>query len=64
VLGLFKVVDAFFADSSSVKMRMEGVQVSSNWPDLTAQMNPLRNAVARPRLARMRMRMTDILAGV
>jgi hypothetical protein len=46
--------------ASSDKIRMEGVHVSSNCPERTAQMNPARNVVARPRLARMRIRMTDM----
>jgi hypothetical protein len=39
---------------------MEGVAVSSNWPDRTAQMKQARKTRARVRLTRMRMRMTDI----
>jgi hypothetical protein len=50
--------------SSSVKIRMEGVTVSSNWPELTAQIKPARKADAIPRLARMRIRITDINPGM
>ena len=49
-----------FALSSSVKIRMPGVQVSSYCPDLTAQTKAAKNDRAMVRLARMRIRMTDI----
>ena len=56
--GLIKF---FFLESSSESMRMEGVQVSSNWPDLTAQTNALRNASARNKLMKINKKMTSII---
>jgi hypothetical protein len=41
-------------------MRIAGVQVSSNWPALTAQIKPARKANATARLASIKMRMTDM----
>jgi hypothetical protein len=41
-----------------VRIRIDGVKVSSNWPDLTHQMNPNKKASAIPRLARMSMSST------
>ena len=45
---------------SSAKMRIEGVNVSSNCPVFTAQMNPPRKVAATHRLANMRMTITDM----
>jgi hypothetical protein len=42
-------------------MRIAGVQVSSNWPDFTAQINPAKKANATARLASISIRITDML---
>lgn len=56
--GLIKFL---FRESSSESMRIEGVQVSSNWPDLTAQTKAPRNASARNKLMKINKKMTSII---
>lgn len=45
---------------SSANTRSDGVLVSSYCPDFTAQMKPARNTSATPRLAKIKMRRTDM----
>ena len=52
--------DSLALAGSSLRMRMDGVWVSSNWPDFTAQINPARKDRASARLARISMTTTDI----
>src|SRR5262249_1664540 len=54
----------FARGSSSDSTRIEGVQVSSNWPERTAQMKPPRKNSAMARLTMTRMRMTFIVGGM
>jgi hypothetical protein len=44
-------------------MRIDGVQVSSNWPDLTAQMNAVKKLIAKARLMKISKKMTSIALG-
>jgi len=55
--------DLFFGDSSSVNIRIDGVQVSSYCPDRTAQMKEIKNAVARVKLTKIRRKTTSISQG-
>jgi hypothetical protein len=48
-------------EGSSVRMRIEGVQVSSNCPDRTAQKKPARPQRARARLVKIRMSRIDMV---
>jgi hypothetical protein len=57
VKALFRVV---LGDSSSVNIRREGVQVSSNWPDLTAQIKAARKARAKVKLMKMSRKTTSM----
>ena len=51
------------AASSSDSILIDGVHVSSNCPDLTAQMNADKKAIARIRLMKMSRKMTSISGG-
>jgi hypothetical protein len=46
--------------ASSVSIRNEGVKVSSNWPDFTAQTNAAKNVTPSVRLMKISKKMTSI----
>jgi hypothetical protein len=53
-------VAALAESGSSVRIRIEGVKVSSYWPERTAQMNMAKKIKATARLANINMSITDI----
>jgi hypothetical protein len=55
-----RAFEATLEGGSSANTRSDGVLVSSYCPDLTAQMKPARNTSATPRLAKIKMRRTDM----
>src|SRR5260221_12272879 len=63
MFGLVRWWIVFLAASSSESIRIEGVQVSSNCPDLPAQMNAVRNVIARTWLMKMSRKTTSISGG-